>query len=99
LDFGFTEEQQRLVDCVDQLVRERIAPRAAQYDQAFDAPVADIQDIHHEGWLLANLDRRRGGLGYGLYGDDPLSFFLLDEHLPTAIRRPPIAFKCTTTLS
>jgi alkylation response protein AidB-like acyl-CoA dehydrogenase len=31
--------------------------------------------------LLANLDRKRGGLGYGLYGDDPLSFFLIDEHL------------------
>ena len=34
-----------------------------------------------EGWLLANLDKRRGGLGYGLHGDDPLSFFLIDEHL------------------
>ena len=47
----------------------------------FAVPVEDIQDIHREGWLLANLDKRRGGLGYGLYGDDPLSFFLIDEHL------------------
>jgi len=30
---------------------------------------------------LANLEQKRGGLGYGLYGDDPLAFFLLDEQL------------------
>jgi alkylation response protein AidB-like acyl-CoA dehydrogenase len=59
LDFGFTEDQQRLIDHVSTLVRERIAPRAAQYDQAFEAPAEDIQDIHREGWLLANLDPRR----------------------------------------
>jgi len=58
-----------------------MAPRAAQYDADFAMPVADLQDIHGEGWLLANLDKRRGGLGFGLYGDDPLSFFLIDEHL------------------
>ena len=81
MDFGFTDEQQSLIDRVTTLVRERIAPRAAQYDLSFEAPVADIQDIYREGWLLANLDKRRGGLGYGLYGDDPLSFFLIDEHL------------------
>ena len=81
MDFGFTQEQQKLIDRVNQLVQERIAPRAAQYDQSFEAPIEDVQDLHREGWLLANLDKRRGGLGYGLHGDDPLSFFLLDEHL------------------
>jgi alkylation response protein AidB-like acyl-CoA dehydrogenase len=98
LDFGFTDDQQRLIDRVAALVRERIAPRAAQYDQSFDAPVEDIQDIHREGWLLANLDKRRGGLGYGLYGDDPLSFFLIDEHLAYGNRRRH-CFKSTTTCS
>ena len=81
MDFGFSPEQQRLIDRVTTLVKERIAPRAAEYDQAFEAPVADIEDIHRESWLLANLDKRRGGLGFGLYGEDPLSFFLIDEHL------------------
>ncbi len=81
VDFGFTQEQQKLIDRVNQLVQERIAPRAAQYDQSFEAPIEDVQDLHREGWLLANLDKRRGGLGYGLHGDDPLSFFLIDEHL------------------
>jgi len=43
--------------------------------------VEDFEDLFREGWLLANLDKKRGGLGYGLHGDDPLSFFLIDEHL------------------
>jgi alkylation response protein AidB-like acyl-CoA dehydrogenase len=81
LDFGFTQEQQRLIERVNALVIERISPRAAQYDLSFEAPVEDIQDLHRKGWLLANLDKRRGGLGFGLYGDDPLAFFLIDEHL------------------
>jgi alkylation response protein AidB-like acyl-CoA dehydrogenase len=81
LDFGFTEDQQRLIDRVAAFVRERIAPRAARYDQGFEAPLEDIQDLHREGWLVANLDKRRGGLGFGLHGDDPLSFFLIDEYL------------------
>lgn len=81
MDFGFTQEQQQLIDRVNRLVQERIAPRAAQYDQSFEAPVEDIQDLQREGWLLANLHKRHGGLGYGLHGDDPLAFFLLDEYL------------------
>jgi alkylation response protein AidB-like acyl-CoA dehydrogenase len=81
LDFGFTQEQQRLIERVNALVSERISPRAAQYDLSFEAPVEDIQDLHREGWLLANLDKKRGGLGFGLYGDDPLAFFLIDEQL------------------
>ena len=81
MDFGFTQDQQRLIDRVNALVKERIAPRAAGYDAEFAAPLDDIRDLHREGWLLANLDPRRGGLGFGLYGDDPLSFFLIDEHL------------------
>ena len=81
MNFGFTEEQQCLIDRVSKLVQERIAPRAARYDLGFDAPVEDIQDLFGESWLLANLDKKRGGLGYGLYGEDPLAFFLIDEYL------------------
>ncbi len=81
MDFGFTQEQQALIERVTTLATERMAPRAAQYDADFAMPVEDLQDIHREGWLVANLDKKRGGLGFGLYGDDPLSFFLIDEHL------------------
>jgi len=81
VDFGLTKEQKLLVERVELLVQERIAPRAAQYDLTLEAPAEDIRDLHREGWLLANLEQKRGGLGYGLYGDDPLAFFLLDEYL------------------
>ena len=81
MDFGFTLEQQSLIDRVHGLVKERIAPRAHAYDASGEAPLEDLQDLHREGWLLANLDKRRGGLGFGLHGDDPLSFFLIDEYL------------------
>jgi alkylation response protein AidB-like acyl-CoA dehydrogenase len=81
MDFGFTQDQQHSIARVDKLVQERIAPRAAQHDQGYEAPVEDIEDLFREGWLLANLDKKRGGFGYGLHGDDPLSFFLIDEHL------------------
>ena len=56
VDFGFTQEQQLLIERVNRLVKEKIAPRAAEYDESFEAPLADIQDLHREGWLLANLD-------------------------------------------
>jgi len=48
LEFGFTHDQQNLIDRVTRLVRERIGPRAAQYDLSFEAPVEDIQDLHRE---------------------------------------------------
>jgi len=81
MDFELTPEQKQLVRQVDRLVKECISLRAAQYDRSPEFPVEDIQDLHREGWLLANLERRYGGLGYGLDGDDPLAFFLLIEHL------------------
>jgi len=81
MDFELTEAQQRLMQRADELAREKIAPRAAKYDRAMEFPVEDIQDLHREGWLVANLDRKYGGLGFGLYGEDPLAYFLLIEHL------------------
>jgi hypothetical protein len=39
VNFNFSQEQQALIDRVNQLVKERIAPRAAQYDAAFAPPV------------------------------------------------------------
>lgn len=81
MDFELSQSQQELVERVDRLVRERIVPRAESYDGAPEVPVEDMQDLHREGWLLANLPRKYGGLGYGLEGDDPLAFFLIIEHL------------------
>ena len=98
MDFGFTQDQQHLTARVDKLVQERIARRAAQHDQGYEAPVEDIEDLFREGWLLANLDKRHGGLGYGLYGDDPLSFSSSMSISPTAIPLRHTAFRYITTL-
>jgi alkylation response protein AidB-like acyl-CoA dehydrogenase len=70
-----------LVRRVDALVASEILPRVASYDERTEAPVEDIQALHAEGWLLANLAREYGGLGYGLAGDDALAFYLMIEHL------------------
>jgi len=96
VDFGLTKEQKLLVERVERLVQERIARRAAEYDQAIEAPREDIRDLHSEGWLLANLKQKRGGLGYGLYGDDPLAFFCSTNTWPMATHQPRIASRSTT---
>ncbi len=81
MDSGLSKEHQQLVERVDELVRERFVPRAARYDERYEAPWEDIQDLHKEGWLLSNLRKEYGGLGYGTDGDDPLPFFRLIERL------------------
>jgi alkylation response protein AidB-like acyl-CoA dehydrogenase len=96
VNFGLTDQQRVLVERVEHLVKGRIAPRASHYDLTNEPPVDDIQDLHNEGWLLANLDRTRGGLGYGLYGDDPLAFFSSTSTSPMATRQRLIAFRSTT---
>ncbi len=58
-----------------------MAERADRYDRAYEAPLEDIADLNREGLLLANLDKRLGGLGFGVDGEDPLAFVLAIEHL------------------
>src|SRR5688572_16821095 len=70
-----------LVERVDALVEQTIGPRAARWDASGEAPWEDIQAVHAEGWLLANLAREYGGLGWGSGGEDPLAFYLLVERL------------------
>ena len=78
-----------LVERVDALVEQTIGPRAARWDASSEAPWEDIQAVHAEGWLLANLAREYGGLGWGSAGADPLAFYLLVERL--ARGSPPTA--------
>jgi len=55
--------QQGLVDRVDRLTRERIAPRAAEYDQAGQNPVESWRDLWRAGFLAAAIPEAYGGLG------------------------------------
>lgn len=77
----FTAAQRALIDRVDRLVAEKIAPRAADYDRTGEFAVADFEDIHREGLLLATLPKKDGGLGFGFNDEDPLSYFLIIERL------------------
>jgi butyryl-CoA dehydrogenase len=52
-----------IVDRVDRLTRERIAPRAAAYDQAGQNPVESWRDLWREGILAAAVPEAYGGLG------------------------------------
>ena len=52
-----------LVDRVDRLTRERIAPRAAEYDRAGQNPVESWRDLWRAGFLGAAIPEAYGGLG------------------------------------
>ncbi len=60
---ALTPAQQRIVDGVDRLTRERIAPRAAEYDQAGQNPVESWRDLWRAGLLAAAIPGAYGGLG------------------------------------
>lgn len=81
LDLRLTEQQHELIERVEHVASEKISPRADFYDKNALFPSDDIKDIHEEGWLLACLERDYGGLGFGLFQTDPLSFYLIIEHL------------------
>ena len=51
------------VQRVDRITREKIAPRAAQYDVAGANPVESWRDLWREGFLAAVIPKTYGGLG------------------------------------
>ena len=61
--FGLSEAQRRIVEQVDRLTRERLAPRAAEYDQQGTNPVESWRDLWQEGFLAAAIPTTYGGLG------------------------------------
>src|SRR5262245_59340311 len=60
---GLAAAQQAVVDRVAQITREKIAPRAAEYDAAGANPVESWRDLRHDGFLTAAIPRAYGGLG------------------------------------
>ena len=59
---ALTPVQQAVVDHVDRLTRERIAPRAAEYDQAAANPVESWRELWREGFLGMVIPTTHGGL-------------------------------------
>ena len=60
---ALTPAQQAIVDRVERLTRERIAPRAAEYDVTAQNPVESWRELWREGLLAAAIPPLYGGLG------------------------------------
>lgn len=60
---ALTEAHASLVARLDRLTRERIGPRAAEYDAAAQNPVESWRDLQREGFLGAAIPAAYGGLG------------------------------------
>lgn len=58
-----TSAQRAVIERVERLTRERIAPRAAHYDAAGTNPVESWRDLWVEGFLAMAIPREYGGLG------------------------------------
>ena len=61
--FGLSEVQRRLVEQADRLTREKIGPRAAEYDREGTNPVESWRDLWRDGFLAAAIPPSHGGLG------------------------------------
>lgn len=61
--FGPSEAQRRSVEQADRLTREKIAPRAAQYDREGTNPVESWRDLWRAGFLSGTIPKVHGGLG------------------------------------
>lgn len=62
MDFSFSAEQQALLDQVAQLTREKLAPRAANYDREVRHPVESWHDLWEAGLLAMTIPREHGGM-------------------------------------
>jgi alkylation response protein AidB-like acyl-CoA dehydrogenase len=58
-----SEIQRAVVERAERLTRERIAPRAAEYDGAAANPLESWRDLWRDGFLACAIPRSHGGLG------------------------------------
>ena len=64
------------VNRIIELTRERIAPRAARYDEEVLSPVENWNDLWQEGFLAMTVPREHGGMG-----TDPLTYIMVLEEI------------------
>ncbi len=61
--FALTDAQRQIIEQADRLTREKVAPRAAEYDRAGTNPVESWRDLWREGFLAGTIPTSHGGLG------------------------------------
>lgn len=60
---GLSEAQRQIVERAQRLTREKIAPRAPEYDREGTNPVESWRDLWREGFLAGTVPKAYGGLG------------------------------------
>lgn len=72
----FSPEQRAVIGRAAQVTRERLAPRAARYDEEARHPVESWRDLWEHGFLGMGIPREYGGMGL-----DPLTYVAVLEEI------------------
>lgn len=81
---GLDLERQALIERAGELAREKLAPRAADYDRTATFPAEDFDDLFAAGLLAAAVPREHGGLGLGPLRGDAYTLWMMTKQLAKA---------------
>lgn len=81
---GLDLERQALIERVGELAREKLAPRAADYDRTATFPAEDFDDLFAAGLLAAVVPEQHGGLGLGPLRGDAYTLWMMTKQLAKA---------------
>ncbi|HLX09737.1 MAG TPA: acyl-CoA dehydrogenase family protein [Thermoanaerobaculia bacterium] len=81
---GLDLERQALIERVGELAREKLAPRAAEYDRTATFPAEDFDDLFAAGLLAAVVPEQHGGLGLGPLRGDAYTLWMMTKQLAKA---------------
>lgn len=76
--------QRDLVARARALAKEKLAPRAAQYDATATFPHESVRDLFDAGLLAACVPRTHGGLGLGPFRGDVFTLWMLTKEIAKA---------------
>lgn len=83
-DLYLPPDRRDLVLGLRALCRERLAPRAAHYDETATFPHEDFRDLFETGLLGAAIPRDLGGLGLGPYRGDIFTLWMMTKEIARA---------------
>ena len=75
------DEHRAHLEWAENFAVTEVAERAAEYDRAATIPDADIDKLWERGLLLSNVPQSKGGMGFGLDAEEPLSFLYMIQSL------------------
>lgn len=84
MEFDLTPDQQEIINRTRHLAREKIAPRAAHYDQTASFPAEDFDDLFQAGLHAPTVPKEYGGLGLGPYRGDAFTLWMMTKEVAKA---------------